>query len=115
MLKLHPMRPSALPVRSVPPRFPRTRLRSGGLRLRRYEVRIPHLDPAHEGLRIAHLTDIHVGMLTPQARIRRAVQLAREARPDLTVLTGDFVCYSTKFVEPMGELLSGLPGEVSCV
>jgi predicted MPP superfamily phosphohydrolase len=78
-------------------------------------VYIPDLYPAHIGVRIAHLTDIHVGLLTPFSRIHRAVALAREAAPDLTVVTGDFLCYSPKFVEPMGELLADLPGEVTCV
>jgi predicted MPP superfamily phosphohydrolase len=86
-----------------------------GLKLHRYELRIPGLNPAHDGLRIAHLTDIHVGLLTPRARVRRAVELAHQAAPHLTMLTGDFVCYGPRFVEPMGELLAGLTGEVTCV
>jgi predicted MPP superfamily phosphohydrolase len=85
------------------------------LRLRRYEVALPDLDPAHDGLRIAHLTDIHVGLVTPRARILRAIELVRRARPDITVLTGDFVCYARRFVEPMGELLAGIGGVVACV
>jgi len=92
------------------------RIRAGrGLRLRRYDVRVPGLDPAHDGVRIAHLTDIHVGVLTPRARVERAVELVREAQPHLVAMTGDFVCYAPRFVEPMGQLLGGLGGEVLCV
>src|SRR5262249_37086055 len=78
-------------------------------------VPLASLDRAHRGLRIAHLTDIHVGLLTPTARIRRAVELVRDLRPHLVLLTGDFVGYGTRFVDRMSDLLAGLPGEVACV
>ncbi|MSP63754.1 MAG: metallophosphoesterase [Myxococcales bacterium] len=85
------------------------------LSLTRHELSIPDLDPAHDGLRIAHLTDIHVGLLTPRSQVLRAVELTHAARPHLTVLTGDFLSYGRAFVNRMGMLLSGLPGEVTCV
>lgn len=86
-----------------------------GLRLRRHEVPLPGMHPAHHGLRLAHLSDIHVGLLTSRRKIERAVELVRAARPELVLLTGDFVCYGTRFIDRMGELLGGLPGTVACV
>jgi hypothetical protein len=76
--------------------------------LSRHDVPIKGLDPAHDGVRIAHLTDVHVGMMTPRSRVRRAVELANEAKPDLVFLTGDYVCYNKKHVARMGEQLRGL-------
>jgi predicted MPP superfamily phosphohydrolase len=76
--------------------------------LSRHDVPIRGLDPAHDGLKIAHLTDVHVGMITPKKRIRRAVELANESKPDLVFLTGDYVCYNRKHVARMGEQLRGL-------
>jgi predicted MPP superfamily phosphohydrolase len=78
------------------------------LSLAKYELSIPDLDPAHDGLRIAHITDVHVGLVTPKKRIRRAVELANDAKPDLVLLTGDYVCYGRKFISVMGERLRGL-------
>ena len=42
-------------------------------------------------LRIAHLTDLHVGARVPAELLERAVRRAVELRPDLIVLTGDIV------------------------
>ncbi|SRR6266542_349919 len=84
-------------------------------RLVEREVIVPGLDPAHDGVRIAHLTDLHVGMLTPARKILRAVELAQAARPDLLFMTGDFVCYSPKFVGRLAELTRGIGIPTYCV
>jgi predicted MPP superfamily phosphohydrolase len=80
-----------------------------------HEIAIRDLDPAHDGLVVAHLSDVHVGLITPERRIRRAVELANQARPDIVLLTGDYVCYARKFVPLMGELLSGLQASAGVV
>ncbi len=57
-----------------------------------YRVGVPDLPAALEGVRIAHLTDFHVGMAgTRRSTLRRAVAVARDWKPDLVALTGDFV------------------------
>jgi predicted MPP superfamily phosphohydrolase len=76
----------------------------GWPRLLEHDIEAPGLDDAHDGVRIAHLTDLHVGMLTPHRRIRRALELAQAANPDVLFLTGDFVCYSPKFVGALAEM-----------
>ena len=77
-------------------------------RLIELDVTVPGLDPAHDGLRIAHVTDLHVGMLTPHAKIARALAMAQASSPDLLFLTGDFLCYNPKFVGRLEELLQGV-------
>jgi len=62
-------------------------------RVSEHEVYVEQLDPRHDGVRIAQLSDIHVGNLTPPAHIRAAIDAANAARPDLIVLTGDYVCW----------------------
>ena len=76
--------------------------------LRRYDVPLPDLDPAHDGLTIAHLTDLHVGMLTSHRKIRRALDLAEAEKPSLLVMTGDFVCYNKKFVGALAEICADI-------
>lgn len=83
--------------------------------LLRYQVPVPGLSPEHDGLRVAHLSDLHVGMLTPQEYIRRAVALAAAQQPDVVVLTGDYVCYSPKFVGLFGEIIGGFQVPTLCV
>jgi hypothetical protein len=83
--------------------------------LSEHDVRVPGLNPAHDGLKIAHLTDLHVGMLTPDRKILRAIEHAQAARPDLVLLTGDFVCYSKRFVGKLGEIVRGIRAPVYSV
>lgn len=62
------------------------------LRLTRRVVHIPGLPPQLQGLRIAHLSDLHVKSSHrpfPQDMARRAVQMVQEMNPDLICLTGD--------------------------
>jgi len=66
---------------------------SGRLRytIERVDVLIANLPPELEGLRIAQLSDIHIGDYMPPREIARAVAMANELQPDLSVVTGDFV------------------------
>jgi predicted MPP superfamily phosphohydrolase len=73
-----------------------------------HEVTIEGLDPRHDGVRIAQLSDIHVGNLTPQPHIRAAIAAANAAEPDLIALTGDYVCWRRHEVAQAAEQLGGL-------
>ena len=96
-------------------RFHERHERPRGPRLYEHDVLVPGLDPAHDGLRVAHLTDLHVGMLTPDRKILRAIAQAAAARPDLIVMTGDFVCYAPRFVGRLAELVRGISAPVYAV
>ena len=65
----------------------------GRLRYRVVTVDVPlaHLPPNLDGLRIVHLSDLHIGDFMPCAAIRRAVDMINAVRPDLAVLTGDLI------------------------
>jgi predicted MPP superfamily phosphohydrolase len=54
-----------------------------------HEVDVWGLHPDLEGLRIAQLTDVHLG--SGHAAARRCAELLAEDRPDIVVLTGDIV------------------------
>lgn len=74
----------------------------------RHDVPVAGLDPRHDGLRIAHLSDIHVGRLTPARHVQAAIELANEAAPDVVALTGDYVCWKKHEVALVREQLGGL-------
>ena len=76
--------------------------------LNEHDVTIADLDPRHDGLRIAQLSDIHVGKLTPREHVRAAIELANAAEPDVIVLTGDYVCWRRDEAVLAREQLSGL-------
>ena len=73
-----------------------------------HEVPVAGLDARLDGVRIAQLSDIHVGSMTPPEHVRAAVQLANAADPDVVVLTGDYVCWRRHEVEELRDQLGGL-------
>ena len=72
------------------------------------EVRIAGLDPRHDGVRIAQLSDIHVGAMTPASHVRAAVAAANSARADVIVMTGDYVCWQRSDAHGVADQLAGL-------
>jgi predicted MPP superfamily phosphohydrolase len=54
-------------------------------------VVVDDLPPAFAGLRITHLSDLHIGELIPPARLGAIIDAANERRGDLVAVTGDFV------------------------
>jgi uncharacterized protein len=66
------------------------------------------LPPGLEGMRIAHLSDLHVGPHTSRRHLRRVVDAVRDARPDLIALTGDQVDDYPRDVEPLGRALGSI-------
>ena len=56
-------------------------------------------------LRIAHLTDLHVARITPFEVQRTAVEMTNAERPDLVLLTGDFVCHSQLYLDQLAEVI----------
>ena len=73
---------------------------AGWVRLETRDVEVPGLPPELDGLRIAHLSDFHLGIPSRGAAAAvRAVDWVAERRPDLTVITGDLL------TRPRGEPL----------
>jgi predicted MPP superfamily phosphohydrolase len=65
---------------------------AGWVRLRELELEVPGLPPELDGLRIAHLSDFHLGVPSRGARaVERAVAWVEERKPDLVCLTGDLL------------------------
>ncbi len=62
-------------------------------------LRVPRLPAPFAGLRIAHLTDLHLGKYVPARFIARAVALTQRTHPDLIAITGDFVGYEARDAE----------------
>ncbi|MCP3139940.1 metallophosphoesterase [Pyxidicoccus xibeiensis] len=74
-----------------------------------------HMHAEHDGLRVAQLSDVHVGQATSAIRIRRAVEAVNAEAPDMVFLTGDYVTHSPKPLPRVRELLAGLKGPVFVV
>ena len=61
------------------------------LRVVTLQARFPDLPAGLEGLRIAQVSDLHVGPHTPSRHLRGIVRAVADARPDLIAITGDQV------------------------
>jgi predicted MPP superfamily phosphohydrolase len=77
----------------------------GGIELRRFAGPAVHAEHLSRPLRLVHLTDQHVGRVTPMGVQRAAVALANEEKPDLVVITGDFVCHSQAYLDALEHLM----------
>jgi hypothetical protein len=71
-------------------------------------VRLNRLPRGFHGFRIAQLSDIHIGPFMSEDEIRKYVRIANEQKPDLIVLTGDFLTWDTAPELAVVNALSGL-------
>ncbi|WP_394844112.1 metallophosphoesterase [Pendulispora brunnea] len=71
-------------------------------------IPIEGLDPALDGLRIAHLSDLHIGAITPKSWGDRWVRAANEEGADVAVITGDMVTSGVDFHQDIAAVVGGL-------
>jgi uncharacterized protein len=81
---------------------------AGWLRKRVLEVELEGVSAELDGLRIAHLSDFHLGVVSRGTRaVEEAVAWVAERRPDLVCITGDLVS-RRKGVRALEQLLPAL-------
>jgi predicted MPP superfamily phosphohydrolase len=69
------------------------------------QIPLKNLEPALEGFKIVHMSDIHLHPFTQIEFIREAIALANSLQPDVIALTGD---YTTDGVDSIFELAPAL-------
>jgi predicted MPP superfamily phosphohydrolase len=76
-------------------------------RVEERELPLPGLPRELDGMRVAHLSDIHVGGEMNRERLLRVAELTNRARPDVVVHTGDFLTHRAgDFDLPLYEALA---------
>ncbi len=82
----------------------------GQIQVRRTRIRvaIPGLDERHHGLRIAHITDLHIGNGLEGRRLERMVRRVNALDPDIIVITGDIFDFEPRVIVAGARGLSGL-------
>jgi predicted MPP superfamily phosphohydrolase len=87
-------------------------------RVEERQIMLPHWPPALDGLRIVHLSDIHVGGSMDRQRLLRVAELTNACRPDLVLHTGDFLTHrSGDFDAPLYDALGRIRaphGQLAC-
>jgi uncharacterized protein len=81
-------------------------------------IRLSRLPKAFDGFRVAQLSDLHIGPFMSADQIRRVVEMTNRMKPDLTVLTGDYVTWDPATQGDVVDALAGLDapfGIVGCM
>lgn len=83
----------------------------------RRTLAIPGWPSAFDGLRVAHLTDLHHSPMVSLEYLERSVATANRERPDLVVLTGDYVTQGMgkQFIEPVAAAVGNLAAPLGVV
>lgn len=63
-------------------------------RIRKFDLVMPGLPEPLNGLKIAQVSDIHVGQFTSGATLRKIVEATNNLRSDLVLLTGDLINFA---------------------
>ena len=81
------------------------------LTVEKVKIRLKRLPKNLENFRILHLSDIHHSPFTNLEHIARAVEIANDLKPDMFVLTGDYVSHESEYIAPAAEVLGRLESE----
>jgi predicted MPP superfamily phosphohydrolase len=84
---------------------------ANSLTLERVEIKLDRLPAKLDGFKIVHLSDIHHSPFTPIEHIERAVRISNRLKPNLFVLTGDYVSHDSDYIAPVAEALGKLSAE----
>jgi predicted MPP superfamily phosphohydrolase len=74
----------------------------------RQEVFLRRLPKRLDGFRIVHLSDLHYGPMVDARHLQRAIDIANELRPDMIVLTGDYISQERTYAAPCAEIVGQL-------
>ncbi len=81
------------------------------LSVEKTQIRLKRLPKNLDGFRLVHLSDIHHSPFTDIEHIYRAVRIANSLKPDMFVLTGDYVSHESGYIAQMAEVLGKLESE----
>jgi hypothetical protein len=78
------------------------------LQVNELTIQDTRLAPVGRPLRVLQISDLHLGMLSDEARVARVVERARSLKPDLVLCTGDLVDGPHALISAQAALLAGL-------
>ena len=81
---------------------------ANSLSLERVEISLNRLPKKLDGFKIVHLSDIHHSPFTGLDHIKRTIKVANRLRPDMFLLTGDYVSHEREYIAPVAVELAKL-------
>lgn len=76
-------------------------------------LKLPRLPRAYSGLRVAQISDLHMGSWMNRPRLQLVVELIAAQQPDLLFITGDFLTGHAGFTEASRQALIDLQDGLS--
>jgi len=73
-----------------------------------HEVPVVDLPSDLNGLRIVQISDPHAGRNMPTSYLRRCMEIAASSRPDIAVLTGDYLQWDEDYIATFASVLNRL-------
>jgi len=83
-------------------------IEAANIRVREVTVATPRLAPGSAPIRIVQITDMHLGLVIGEQRLRKVVGLIERLHPDVIVSTGDLVDSGLDRVEDLAPILAEL-------
>ena len=81
---------------------------ANSLSLERVEIILKRLPPKLDGFKIIHLSDTHHSPFTGIEHIKRTVKIANRLKPDMFLLTGDYISHDREYIPPVAAVLGKL-------
>lgn len=81
---------------------------ANSLSLERVEIFLDRLPKKLDGFKIIHLSDTHHSPFTSLEHIERVVKVANRLKPDIFLLTGDYVSHEREYIAPVAAVLGSL-------
>lgn len=81
---------------------------ANSLSLEHVEIYLKRLPPQLDGFKIIQLSDTHHSPFTSLDHIKRAVKVANRLKPDIFLLTGDYVSHHREYISPVAAVLGKL-------
>ena len=81
---------------------------ANSLSLERVTIYLKRLPKKLDGFKIIHLSDTHHSPFTGLEHIERTVKIANRLRPDIFLLTGDYVSHDREYIAPVAAVLGKL-------
>lgn len=78
------------------------------IRTERITIRTPKVPEAIGNVRIVQVSDLHLGLIIREERLRRVLQAVKDAKPDILVSTGDLVDGQLNGMNGLAEMLADI-------
>ena len=74
-------------------------------------LKVPYLPSSLEGLKVVPLSDLHYKPDKDESLLTTVIEKVNQIKPDLIILTGDYVDHDTSGIDPMLEHLAKLKSQ----